>query len=260
MRKRSKRNLSSNAGKRTPKPELRMAAGKFVRNVLLLQIPPTEFSTIEPHLEFVNFDNADRLEREGNRIKAVYFLNSGIGSMIVETTDGRSVEVAVAGREDMIGLHVAVGLDEFSYSVVMQVPGDGFRVTAASMKRLLPSLPKLRDLVLRRLGIRSLELAQNAACNRLHNVRKRLARWLLVTHDRIDSDVIRITHVFLSKMVGTDRATVSVATAELERAGVIRQGHASIAIENRSKLEAESCDCYQLFRKLNPELGLRTKS
>jgi CRP-like cAMP-binding protein len=237
----------------------RIAGGKPVRNVLLLEIPPTEFSTIEPHLEFVNFDNADRLEREGNHISAVYFLNSGIGSMIVESKDGRSVEVGVAGREDMIGLQLAAGLDEFSYSVVMQVPGDGFRVTAANMKRLLPSLPKLCDLVLRRLGIRSLELAQNAACNRLHNTRERVARWLLVTHDRIDSDVIRITHDFLSKMVGTDRATVSVATAELERAGVIRQGHAYIAIENRRKLEAQSCDCYELFRKLNPELGLRTK-
>ena len=251
--------MSFNAGKKTAKPEPRMAAGKPVRNVVLLQLPPTEFSTIEPHLEFVNFDNADRLQREGNRINAVYFLNSGIGSLIVETKDGRSVEVGVVGHEDMIGLPLAAGLDEFSYSVVMQVPGDGFRLTARNMKRLLPSLPKLRDLVLRRLGTRSLELAQNAACNRLHNVRQRVARWLLVTHDRIDSDVIRITHDFLSKMVGTDRATVSVATAELERAGVIRQGHASLAIENRRKLEAQSCDCYELFRKLNPELGLRTK-
>jgi CRP-like cAMP-binding protein len=256
---RTKRVLRPAVIERQKKAGIRMAAGKPLRNILLLRAPNTEFSAIEPHLEFVNFENAARLERDGSPISAVYFLNGGIGSMIVETKDGRSVEVGVAGREDMIGLQLAAGLDEFTYSVVMQVPGDGFRVSADIMKRLLPSLPKLRDLLLRRLGIRSLELAQNAACNRLHNVRQRLARWLLLTHDRIDSDMIRTTHDFLSKMVGADRATVSVAASELERAGVIRQGRASISIENRHKLEAQSCDCYELFRKLNPELGLKTK-
>jgi CRP-like cAMP-binding protein len=104
-----------------------------------------------------------------------------------------------------------------------------------------------------------LELGKNAACNRLHNVKERVSRWLLLSHDRIDSDVIHTTHDFLSKMVGTDRATVSLATAELERAGVIRQGRASISIVNRRKLEGQACECYELFRKLNPELGLRTK-
>jgi len=107
-----------------------MTASKPVQNILLLQVPRREFSTIEPHLEFVNFENAACLERNGKPISAVYFLNGGIGSMIVEVKDGRSVEVGVAGREDMIGLQLAAGLDEFSYSVVMQVPGDGFRVTA----------------------------------------------------------------------------------------------------------------------------------
>jgi CRP-like cAMP-binding protein len=237
----------------------RTVNGKTVNNILLMRIPDREFSAIKPFLQFKNFTDANWLEREGRPIKAVHFLNSGLGSMIVETSDGRSVEVGVAGREDMIGLPFAVGVDEFSYSVVMQVPGDGFRVPAATMKRLLPTLPELRSLLLRRLGMRSLKLAQNAACNRLHNVKERVARWLLLAHDRMDSDIIRITHHFLSKMVGTDRATVSVAASELERAGVIRQGRASISILNRRKLERLSCECYDLFRRLNPELGLRTK-
>jgi CRP-like cAMP-binding protein len=237
----------------------RAVHGKAVSNVLLLRIPEREFSAIKPFLHFRDFRIANWLERESRPIKAVYFLNSGLGSMVVEASDGRSVEVGIAGREDMIGLPLAVGLDEFSYSIVMQVPGDGFRVPAATMKRLLPTLPELRSLLLRRLGLRSLKLAQNAACNRLHNVKERVARWLLLAHDRIDSDIIRTTHDFLSKMVGTDRATVTITVAELERAGVIRQGRASITIENRRKLEAQSCECYELFRKLNPELGLATK-
>jgi CRP-like cAMP-binding protein len=233
--------------------------GKAVKNLLLLRLPDREFSAIKPFLQFKNLKNATWLEREGRPIKTVYFLNSGIGSLLIETSDGRSVEVGVAGRDGMIGLPFVAGLEQFTYSILMQVPGDGFTVAAATMKRLWPSLPELRSLLMQRLAIRSLELAQNAACNRLHNVKERVARWLLVIHDRIESDIIRTTHDFISKMVGTDRSTVTVAAAELERAGVIRQGRGSISIKDRRKLEAQSCDCYDLFRRLNPELGLRMK-
>lgn len=238
-------------------PRERTAAGKLVRNTLLLQIPETEFRIIQPELEPVEFDNGDRLEREGARINWVYFLNGGIGSMIIETSDGRSVEVGVAGREDMIGLQLAAGLDEFTFSVVVRVPGDGFRVAGDQIKELLPSLPELNRLLLRRLAIRSVALAQNAACNRLHNVKQRLARWLLLTHDRLDSDLIRTTHDFLSRMVGTDRPSVTLALAELERERIIRPSRGSILIENRRKLEQRSCECYSLFRRFNPELGLK---
>lgn len=222
----------------------------------MLQIPETEFRTIKPHLEQVDLTNTDRLECEGARIEAVYFLNGGIGSMIIETSDGRSVEVGLAGREDMIGLPLAAGLDEFTFSVVIRVPGDGFRVQGDIMKQLLPEVPELRRLLLRRLAIRSIALAQNAACNRLHNVKQRLARWLLLTHDRLDSDLIHTTHDFLSRMVGTDRPSVTIALAELEREGIIQASRGSILIQNRRKLEQRSCECYSLFRRFNPELGL----
>lgn len=235
----------------------RTAAGIPVRNTLLLQIPEDEFRTILPHLELVEFSNTDRLEREGTRIEAVYFLNGGIGSMIIETSDGRMVEVGLAGREDMIGLPLATGLDEFTFSVVVRVPGDGFRVQGDAMKQLLPEMPELRRLLLRRLAIRSIALAQNAACNRLHNVKQRLARWLLLTHDRLDSNLIRTTHDFLSRMVGTDRPSVTLALAELEREGIIQPSRGSILIENRRKLEQRSCECYSLFRRFNSELGLQ---
>lgn len=238
-------------------PQERTASGKPVRNTLLLQIPENEFQTIEPFLEPVDFSNTDRLECEGARIDAVYFLNGGIGSMIIETSDGRSVEVGLSGREDMIGLPLAAGLDEFTFSVVVRVPGNGFRVQGETMKQLLPKLHELRRLLLRRLAIRSVALAQNAACNRLHNVRQRLARWLLLTHDRLDSNLVRTTHDFLSRMVGTDRPSVTLALAELEREGIIQPSRGSILIENRRKLEQISCECYSLFRRFNPELGLQ---
>ena len=219
-------------------------------------MPEAEFREIERHLEFVELKCADRLEQGGHRISAVYFLNTGVGSMLIETVDGRSVEVGLVGYEDMIGLPLAAGLDEFTYTVIIQVPGNGFRMQADVLKQLLPRLPELRHMLLRRLAIRSIELAQNAACNRLHNIKQRLARWLLLTHDRLDSNLIRTTHDFLSRMVGTDRPTVTLAIADLERDGIIRPGRGSILIENRRRLEQRSCECYGMIQRFNAELGL----
>lgn len=234
----------------------RTASGRPIRNIILLQIPDREFHELEPYLEFVEFRNAQRLEQGDRRIDEVYFLNGGIGSMLIETSDGRSVEVGLAGYEDMIGLPLAAGLDEFSYTVIVQVPGDGFLMQADIFQQRLPQLPELRRILLRRLAIRSVEMAQNAACNRLHNIKQRLARWLLLTHDRLDSDLIRTTHDFLSRMVGTDRPSVSLAVADFERDGIIRPGRGTILIANRRKLEERSCECYGLFHRFNAELGL----
>lgn len=229
-----------------------------MQNVVLQQIPYEEFLKLQPHLEFVKLEIATCLEQEASPITAVYFLNCGIASMIIETSDGRSVEVGLAGREDMVGLPMAGGLSEFTYSVVVQASSDGFRVSADTMKRLLPTMPELSRILLRRLAIRSVEVAQNAACNRLHSVSQRLARWLLLAHDRINSDLINTTHDFLSKMVGTDRATVTVTLEELEARDIVRRSRGSITILDRAQLEQQACECYRIFSRFDAELGLKT--
>ena len=233
-----------------------MVQGQGVGSILLTQIPQPEFLKIRPHLNFMNFELAAQLQQQGGPITAVYFLNGGIASMVVETSDGRSVEVGVAGREEMIGLQLAGGLTELTYSVAVQVPCTGFRVSADAIKRLLPSMPGLNGMLMRRLAIRTAELAQNAACNRLHSVAQRLARWLLMTQDRIDSDVINTTHDFLAKMVGTDRATVSVKLEELESCQIVRRRRGSIVICDRTHLLRRACECYRLFYHFNSELGV----
>lgn len=230
--------------------------GKPVLNTILLRIPEAEFEAIQPYLKFTPLELAACLQREYAAIDSVYFVNRGLASMLVETRDGRSVEVGVSGREDMIGLPLAAGLDNFTHSIVVQVPGDGFQVPGPTMKVALEALPELRRILVRQLGIRSAQFAQNAACNRLHNVRQRMARWLLVTHDRLDTNLITTTHDFLSKMIGTDRPTVSVALAELEREGLVARNRGSIFIANRQKLEEQSCECYRIFQQFNAELGL----
>jgi len=234
----------------------RTVQGQAVGNILLAQIPQLEFLKIRPHLEFLNFELAAPLQRQGRPITAVYFLNGGIASMIVETSDGRSVEVGVAGREEMIGLQLAGGLTELTYNVFVQAPCTGFRVSAEAIKGLLPTMPWLNRILMRRLAIRTVELAQNAGCNRLHSVAQRLARWLLMTQDRINSDVISTTHDFLAKMIGTDRATVSVKLEELESRQIVRRGRGSVVICDRAHLQRRACECYRLVRRFNSELDI----
>jgi CRP-like cAMP-binding protein len=200
------------------------------------------------------------LALRGEPLDHVVFLNSGIASMLVEGLDGRSVEVGVTGRESMVGLPIIAGIDEqLSFDIVVQIPGQGFQVPVRTMISLLPSLPKLREILIRRLAIRSLFLAQNAGCNRLHSVEQRLSRWLAIVRDRLDTDVIHITHDFLSRMVGTDRASITTAVAQLDRLGSLerRPGErGSLTVKSRDKLEQQSCECYGLFRQFNRELGL----
>jgi CRP-like cAMP-binding protein len=235
----------------------RTIEGQRVRNTILQQIARSEFEALRPHLNFAELPLAVPLQREHTRIHSACFVNSGLASLLVETIDGRSVEVGIAGKEEMIGLPLIAGLQAYSHNVIMQVPGTGFLVEGAALQRHLKSLPELRDVLIQRLGIRSLQLAQNAACNRLHNVKQRVARWLLAAHDRLDTDVVQTTHEFLAKLVGTDRPTVSVAMAKLEERG-IRRGRASIHIVRRESLEQEACECYAALQRFNLDLGLET--
>jgi CRP-like cAMP-binding protein len=155
----------------------------------------------------------------------------------------------------MIGLEVAAGFDEFTHEVVVQAPGDAFKIESHTLRNLLPSLPELTRILVRNLAVRAVELAQGAACNRLHESKQRLVRWLLLTHDRIGADLIATTHDFLSRMVGTDRPTVTIALSELERQGLLQCGRASVLINDRRGLEKQSCECYPLFKRLYAELA-----
>lgn len=227
--------------------------GKAVRNTILLRLPAREFEEIRHHVEFCDLTQAVRLQDDHEPIQCGYFVNRGIASMLMETSDGRSVEVGIAGREEMVGLQVVAGLNEFSYSVIVQVPGDAFRISARTIRKILPSLPELNRLLIRQLAIRSVQLAKNVGCNRLHTVKQRLARWLLVTEDRVESRFVETTHDFLATMVGTDRPSVSVAFRDLERRGVVKRGRGTITIVNRQLLEKESCECYAVYAQYNAE-------
>ena len=207
----------------------RTVAGHPVRNGILLRIPLAEFDALKSHLEYVPLSVGTTLERQYTPIHAVYFINQGIVSKIVEMADGRSVEVGIAGREQMTGLQLAVGLETLTHNLVVQVPGEGFRVAAKTIKWALKALPELTSILTRRLGIQSVQFERNAACNRLHGIKQRLARFLLLTFDRIDSEVFHTTHDFLAIMVGCDRPSISIALADLQSSGTIRAERGAVS-------------------------------
>ncbi|MGA2356556.1 MAG: Crp/Fnr family transcriptional regulator [Terriglobales bacterium] len=233
------------------------AEGKPVSNTILLSISDSEYNSLRPHLEYVNLPNHLVLHEAGGKLQFAYFLNRGLISLVVVMKDGRTAEAGVVGKEGFTGLPAAVGLSRDPLRAVIQITGDGFRVRVGALQNTLEATPHLRLLLNRYVAIRGMQIAQTAACNRLHGIEQRLARWLLMTQDRVDSGSLRITHDFLATMLGTDRPSVSLAAGVLQRKGFIEYTRGAVEIVNRKKLEASACECYGVIRQYDGELGLR---
>jgi CRP-like cAMP-binding protein len=167
------------------------------------------------------------------------------------------VEVGVVGKEGYVGAGLAAGLSRSSVREIMQIAGDGFRIMGNALGRILRSAPQLQVILNRHTGLQGMQVAQTAACNRLHDIEQRLSRWLLMTQDRVDSGVLPITHDFIATMMGTDRSTVSLAAAALQKRGIIEYVRGAVKIVNRRKLEKSACECYAVILQFEDDLGLR---
>ena len=233
------------------------AAGKSVRNIVLLSIPDSEYDLIRPHLEPIDLPHHLVLHDAGEKIKFAYFPNDGMTSLVVTTKDGRSVEVGIVGREGVVGTPLAVGMDRGPYLAVQQIPGSGLRIKAESLEDVLVLSPGLDRELGRYALIQGIQVAQIAACNRLHEIDQRLARWLLMCQDRVDSEVLYLTHEFLADMLGSGRPTVTLAAGILQRAGLIENERGTVRILNRKGLEEAACECYNVVQNLNGGLGLK---
>lgn len=233
------------------------AAGKPVNNKILLSISDSEYNALRPHLEYVRLPNHLVLHETGERLEFAYFPNRGLISLVVVMKDGKTAEAGVLGNEGFTGTLAAVGLSRGPLRAVVQVTGDGFRVKVGALQNTLESTPHLQMMLNRYAAIRSMQLAQTAACNRLHDIKQRLARWLLMTQDRVDSGVLPITHDFLATMLGTDRPTVSLAAGLLQKEKLIEYTRGAVKIVNRKKLEDSACECYGVIRQYDGELGLK---
>jgi CRP-like cAMP-binding protein len=231
--------------------------GHQIHSVILASIPDAEFRLLNPHLRHIEFSVGQNLQEPGNGIDASCFVNSGLVSLVVGTRSGKSVEVGIAGYEGMTGVALAAGVRRTIPWEVAEVAGDAFRIEASAFEKALQSAPELQKMTNRFAAIQAMQLAQTAACNRLHDVGQRMARWLLMTDDRVWQKTLPVTHDFLAMMLGTDRPTVTTAAKSLQERGVIEYSRGKLRILKRNELEEAVCECYAAIRQFNRELGLR---
>jgi CRP-like cAMP-binding protein len=232
------------------------AAGKPVSNKILLSISDRDYSLLRPHLEHVSLPNHLVIHEAGGKLEFAYFPNRGLISLVVVMKNGKTAEAGIVGNEGFTGTLAAVGLSRSTLQAVIQITGDGFRVAVGALQNTLESAPHLQLMLSRYAAIRGMQVAQTAACNRLHGIEQRLARWLLMTQDRINSGSLPITHDFLATMLGTDRPSVSLAARVLQKKKLIEYIRGAVKIVNRKALERSACECYAVIRQYDGELGL----
>jgi CRP-like cAMP-binding protein len=233
------------------------SAGNRVSNKILLWIPEEEYRLICPHLEFLTMPHHLSLYEPNQPLEFVYFPNKGMVSLVIAMEDGRTVEVGEVGKEGFAGIPAAVGMATSQVREVVQIAGEGFRVRVGALQSVLQSTSRLGMILSRYAVVQGMQLAQTGACNRLHNIEQRLARWLLITQDRVDCATFAITHDFLATMLGTDRATVSLAAGILQKKQAIDYARGAMQILSRTKLEESTCECYGAIQKFYHEIGLK---
>ena len=216
------------------------------RNLILAQLPDAEYDALAKFLVPTEMPLEMRLSEPNEPIEYIYFLNSGLISTDALTEKGESVEVGVIGREGFAGLAALFNQPQMSHSVLMQGSGDGFRIRSAILREQFLKGGTLQRMVHTFAYLQLVQVTQSVLCNRMHEVDARLARWLLTSADRMESESLNLTQEFLAQMLGVQRSTVTVAAGELQRAGLIGYSRGKIHILDRAKLTATACECYRI--------------
>jgi CRP-like cAMP-binding protein len=217
-------------------------------NRLLAALPTGEMKVLRPNLEEVSLAFKQLLYEANKPVECVYFLHRGVTSIVTDMEDGTTIEVATVGPEGMVGLSVFLDASVNAARAFAQVPGEAARMDARAFRRALDRTPRLRALLSRyTMGLLN-QLAQNSACNRTHEVEQRLARWLLMTHDRVHAATFPMTQDFMAQMLGVSRPTVSNTASTLQKAGLISYVRGNMTVLDRLGLEAATCECYRVIR------------
>ena len=226
-------------------------------NRILAGLPDAQRQAVLARAERVDLTLRQQAYRRGEPIRDVYFIESGVGSMVNLMEDGTTVEVGTVGPEGIVGLPVFLGASATEGEAFIQIPGWGWRISAADFRDLLRTADGLSLRMAQYTHALMTQIAQGSACNRTHDVSQRCARWLLMTHDRVEGDEFPLTHEFLAQMLGVRRAGVTEAAGALQDAGFITYSRGVVAIHNRQGLEAASCECYGIItREFDRLLGL----
>jgi CRP-like cAMP-binding protein len=237
------------AGERTG-PE-----GKPVSNSLLLSLSDGAFRAVRPCLRLTALSHHAILHESNRKTGRIYFPNEGLISLVIVASGNRTAEAGVVGNEGVVGLEGVFGFRRSPLREIVQIEGSAYAAPASSIRNLLREYPELLLRFSRFAVLNRMQVSQTAACNRLHEIEERLARWLLMSQDRVQDGIIRMTHDFLATMLGTDRGSVTQAAGALQRQGLIEYARGYVKILNRKALEGISCECYERIREYNAELA-----
>jgi CRP-like cAMP-binding protein len=217
-------------------------------NRLLGLLSHADYDRLRPHLRPVPLEYREPLYEADTSIESVWFIETGVGSLVNTMANGNAAEVGTIGNEGMVGLPVLFGDHMAPTTVYVQVPGNGLKMSATLFAKELAQSASMRVVMLHYAHAFFNQVAQSAACNRFHSLRQRCCRWLLMTHDRMHSDEFLLTQEFLAMMLGVQRSGVSAAAGGLRRAGLIRYTRGIVTILDRAGLEQQSCECYDVAR------------
>ena len=217
-------------------------------NRLLAALPRAEYLRLLPHLKLIHLPPRKILYNVGEVVRYAYFPRGGMISLLSSTEDGRTVEIGMIGSEGVAGVAVILRTRIAPYQMMVQLPGNAMRISGDVLQEEFKRSHALQDLLLRYTHMLLLQVAQSAACNRFHTVEERLCRWLLISRDHVQTDTLHLTQEFLAHMLGVPRTSVTMAAADLQRAGLIRYGRGRIMILDRAGLEAAACECLGVVR------------
>jgi CRP-like cAMP-binding protein len=214
-------------------------------NRLLAALSVGDFARLRPSLKLISLEQGAMLHHPGDEVEHVYFPHNGMVSLLAVMKDGRAIETATVGREGVVGAMAGLGLHKALSRAVVQLPLIASQISAAAFRKAVQSRDTLRDLILRGNDVLLAQVQITAACNALHPIEARLARWILQSSDRTTDGIIPLTQELLSQMLGVTRSSVSEVAGKLQAAGLIRYSRGTIEIANRNGLKASACECYE---------------
>ncbi|MBD1914647.1 MULTISPECIES: Crp/Fnr family transcriptional regulator [Cyanophyceae] len=218
-------------------------------NRLLALLPTEVYERLTPHLELGSLTIHQPIYDVDESIPHVYFPHDSLFSLVTSMEDGSTIEVSLVGREGMVGIVALLGGTTKSHRAYVQVPGQATRMSAATLKAEFDRGGPLQSVLLRYYQALFSQAAQSIACNRFHSTNQRLARWLLLVRDCVQSDTFLLTQEFIGEMLGVPRPSVTVAAGNLSQAGVIRYTRGQVTILDGEALENYSCECYGAIQR-----------
>lgn len=219
-----------------------------IGNQLLANLPNDELEAIRPHLEYITLLRSQPLINSNELIPHVYFPVNALASLVIVLEDGATIEAGAVGREGMVGVSILLDANTTPMQTLVQIPGEAIRVKAEIIKRAFDRKGELRNRLNRYIHTLFIIASQSAACNRHHNIEKRLCRWLLMSSDGVGGDEIALTQEYLAVMLGVRRAGVTEVAIQLQNEGAIRYRRGSVKIIDRIKLESIACECYRMVK------------